>query len=311
MASVQTIKSLGVVDEETDALFAPFVHESLSPTDPKWREIVSGRTKGELVRWIKGRVKRLWSRAPALTQDAVKDVYRRRWTRETLDTYQITRESKVVPCVWRERAMLARALGTHRVQQLFLMRAIARLQPSSVLEVGCGNGLQLIPMAARFPAIRFAGAELTEAGVQAVKAVQKLAELPDEIRRFAPEPLVDGTAHRRIEVVQADARSLPFEDGTFDVVYTCLALEQMETIRDLALREIARVARRYVVMVEPFREYNNHGIRRAFIKASGYFAGRVSDLPSYGLRPLLVTADWPHKVNLCPVLVIAARTGAT
>lgn len=307
MTIVQSIKTLGVSDAETEALFAPFVHETLAPTDPKWREIVSGRGKGELLRWLKGRLRRLWSGAPALTQDAVKDVYRRRWTRETLDTYQITRESKIVPCVWRNRAMMARALGTHRVQQLFLMRAISHLKPSSVLEVGCGNGLQLLPIAARFPEVRFTGAELTEAGVNAVKAVQQHDELPDEIRRFAPEPLVDMTAHRRIEMLQADARSLPFEDNAFDLVYTCLALEQMETIRDLALREIARVARRFVVMVEPFREYNDRGIRRTFIKASGYFAGRVSELPSYGLMPLFVTADWPHKVNLCPALVITEK----
>jgi SAM-dependent methyltransferase len=299
--------NLGVTDAETEAAFAPFVHSRYALDDPQWKALVEPRAKGELIRRLRGYLRRLMSRAPALTQERVQEIYRRRWSKEVLNSYEITRESKVIPCVWRDRGMTARALGTHRVQQLFLMRAIERLKPRSVIEVGCGNGLQLLPLAARFPHIAFTGLELTTAGIAAVRSVQSSAYLPEEIGRFSPEPLVDREAHRRITMVQGDASKLPFADAAFDLVYTCLALEQMEMIRDAAMREIARIARRHVAMVEPFRDYNDTGIRRNFIIASGYFAARVGDLPKYGLEPVFETADWPHKVNLLPALVIARR----
>ena len=69
-------------------------------------------------------------------------------------------------------------------------------------------------------------------------------------------PLADPTAFRRIRFCQGNAPSLPFADGEFDLVTTVLALEQMERVREQALAEVARVACRHTLMIEPFREVN-------------------------------------------------------
>jgi len=69
-------------------------------------------------------------------------------------------------------------------------------------------------------------------------------------------------------------------------VFTVLALEQMEEIRNFALGELRRVAREFVLMIEPFREWNQSAIRRDYIIANDYFSGSVADLPSYGLQPM-------------------------
>src|SRR5690606_15819330 len=106
-----------------------------------------------------------------------------------------------------------------------------------------------------FPEIAFAGAELTPSGVAAARSVQG-EPLPDGVERFAPMPVQSRTAHQRIDFNQADARSLPFADDSFDLVFTRLAVEQMEAIRDEALAEIRRVTRSYVVFVEPFADFN-------------------------------------------------------
>jgi ubiquinone/menaquinone biosynthesis C-methylase UbiE len=101
--------------------------------------------------------------------------------------------------------------------------------------------------------------------------------------------------------------ALPLPDNSIDMVYTCLALEQMESIRPKALAEIARVAQRYVMFTEPFRDFNNSGICRDYIVNANYFQGWISDLRKGGLDPIFISADWPHKLNLRPGFVIAEK----
>jgi SAM-dependent methyltransferase len=173
--------------------------------------------------------------------------------------------------------------------------------------VGAGNGINLLVLACRFPEIRFAGVELTEGGVAVARHAQASATLPDVLQRFSPEPLVDLQAHRRVEFRQGTAAALPFAAGAFDLVYSCLALERMEQVRGPALAEMARVTARHAVLLEPFVDCNDTGLRRAYRLARDHFGGAVRDLPSYGLEPLVVTDDLPGEIWLQPCLVIARK----
>ena len=65
-----------------------------------------------------------------------------------------------------------------------------------------------------------------------------------------------------VEFRQGNAAALPYPDRSFDVVYTILAVEQMESIREQAMREIVRVARSHVVMIEPLMDSNRDPLRR-------------------------------------------------
>ena len=57
------------------------------------------------------------------------------------------------------------------------------------------------------------------------------------------------SAHSRIEVVEGDARSLPFEDDAFDVSHCSLLVHHLDPTEAVtALRELGRVARRGVVV---------------------------------------------------------------
>jgi hypothetical protein len=86
---------------------------------------------------------------------------------------------------------------------------------------------------------------------------------------------------------------------------TVLALEQMERIRPAALREIARVARRHVVMIEPFRDWNSDGHRPSYIKRHDYWSGAIDELSSYDLTPIAATADMPQKLTFRAGIVVA------
>ena len=72
--------------------------------------------------------------------------------------------------------------------------------------------------------------------------------------------MIEGVADR-VEVQTADARKLPFDDASFDVVLSCAALHNIYDAgeRQTAVREIARVlkvgGRVLIVDVRHLREY--------------------------------------------------------
>ena len=106
---------------------------------------------------------------------------------------------------------------------------------------------------------------------------------------------------------QGTAAALPFADGAFDLVYSCLALEQMEQVRAAALAEVARVTAAHALLLEPFTDCNDTGLRRAYRLARDHFAGAVGDLAAHGLQPIVVTDEVPGEVWLQPCLVIARK----
>ncbi len=128
---------------------------------------------------------------------------------------------------------------------------------------------------------------------------------------FAPLPLADPSAFRRIEFHQGNAIRLPFEDGAFDLVYTVLALEQMEVVRAQALAEVARVAALHTLMIEPFRDVNQALWPRLNVLRRDYFRGRIDDLRQYGLDPVLALDDFPQEAFLKACAVLAERRVAS
>jgi SAM-dependent methyltransferase len=292
-------ESLRPGDDEIEAAFAPFIVGG--DADAAARE-TSARVNRDFLR----RLALGWLRRFRRTQASVAIDYDAQWQSGSLRE-QLSAGGTGVPCEWRGRGMIARGSGTRRIHLLHLFRAVQRLRPSSVLEVGAGNGVNLMALAARFPEIRLAGIELTAGGVKAAQACADSERLPEELLQFLPEPAVRTGVRGAIEFRQASAAALPFGDASFDLVFSALALEQMEEIRHQAISEMVRVAKTWVIMIEPFRDFNDEGLRRRYIRAQDYFSARVADLGSYGLEPLFVSADMPHKLTLKPAVVVARK----
>jgi SAM-dependent methyltransferase len=293
------------------AVMEPFVALRVTPDDPVWTAEVarkSAKTKRQLRkrRWLGwlGRGKRR-------DQTRIKEEYDGSWARKRLAPYEMEpRPTSGAAWQYAGEVMFATAAAGSRARLLVLMRAIDMLRPRSVLEIGCGNGLNLLTLACCFPETRFAGVELTEGGFAVARSVQEDAELPEVLRRFSPEPIVDPRAHRRVEFHLASAADLPFANGAFDLVYSSLALEQMEQVRTQALTEMARVSRFHTLMLEPFWECNDRGLRRDYLLTRDHFRGRIDDLPRYGLDPILVTDDLPGEIWLQPCLVVCRKRAA-
>lgn len=300
--------ALGVTPGQIDELLEPFVSARVSRFDRRWQTQV-WRQRYKILR-------RLW-RAPghqgSLPQgrsvEVVQAEYGDVWSRWAFDRYDLRQASSdATPWLWRGQRLLANTLGATRWRQLLLIKAIERVRPKTVLEVGCGNGINLLMLACRFPDIAFTGIELTAEGHAAAQSFQQThAQLPEHLQAFAPQPLADLQGFRRVRFVQGSATELPFENGAFDMAITVLALEQMEQIRARALAEIARVVRSHALMIEPFRDVNGGFWQRLNVDRRNYFRGSIGELADHGLRPQVACADFPQKYILRAALVLSER----
>src|SRR5919106_6816121 len=301
---------LGLTSDDLRAAMAPFVARRVSADDPAWRAEVARKTAKTRRRLRKRRILG-WLGLGRRDQARIGAEYDQSWSRKGFAPYAMDRRpDHGAAWTFAGETMFATAAAGARARLLILLRAVAWLRPRSVLEVGAGHGLNLLVLACRFPEISFAGVELTEAGVAAARAAQAQATLPPVLQRFAPEPLLDLSAHRRVDVRQGTAASLPFRDEGVDLVYSSLALEQMEQVRPAVLAEMARVTAQHALLLEPFVECNDTGLRRAYRLARDHFAGAVRDLPEHGLEPIVVTDDLPGEIWLQPCLVIARKREA-
>ena len=212
--------------------------------------------------------------------------------------------------VWGERHLTLDGVAAARLRAPMFAAVLAELKPRTVLEVGCGNGINLLSLAGAFPDVRFTGLDLTAEGIAAAKKLQEGEALPPALGEYIPLPKTDPAAFKRIDFVQGSAADLPFADGQFDLVFTVLAIEQMERIRDQALHEIARVSGGHVLMLEPLRDANMRGFRRLYTVSRNYLRGSIADLPGYGLEPVWATDDFPQEVFLGSPLVLSRKREA-
>jgi SAM-dependent methyltransferase len=298
---------LGIAEQEIASLFEPFVDGAGSARPNAWRDEV-GRRKRKLLKRAVRQLLLPWRASSRRGEATVVGEYSKAWRSIDYATYALGAPQRdYTPWEWRGRRLFASDVGATRFRQLLLIRFLERLQPRRVLEVGCGNGINLILLAGRFPKIAFTGVELTEAGHRAARELQQRNELPPAMQDYAPLPLADPSAFREIDFRRGNATGLPFADGAFDLVLTVLALEQMERVRQQALGEIARVAGRHTLMIEPFRDVNRAFWPRLNVLRRDYFRGRIADLRHYGLEPVLAVDDFPQESFLKTCAVLAEK----
>jgi arsenite methyltransferase len=103
-----------------------------------------------------------------------------------------------------------------------------------VLDIGCGRGAVLISAAQRLPRGRATGVDIWRVHDQTGNS-QAVAQRNAEIEGVS----------ERVELVNADARALPFPPESFDVVLSNLAFSNISDSEDRAraLREAVRVLR--------------------------------------------------------------------
>jgi len=283
-----------------ESALAPFIVAKDRPL--RWRAEVARRWISTLARIVTGRES---ERGKSVIEREYDDAWGAGYERYRLGRSDL----KLKPWAWRGKRLLLDPAAATRFRTLLFAAVLEEVKPRSVLEVGSGNGINLLSLAGAFPGIRFTGLELTRQGVEQSRRAQRDPHIAEIVASYSPLATGDPSALECIDFVQGDASAMPFEGGAFDLVMTVLAVEQMESIRTAALAEIARVARRHVLMLEPFRDVNSGGFRRLYVRSRGYFEGRIAELNDHGLELIWATEDFPQEVFLGAALVLTAKTG--
>ncbi len=208
---------------------------------------------------------------------------------------------------WGDRRLALDAMAAVRLRVPLLAAVIADLKPARVLEVGCGKGIHLLSLAGAFPEVEFIGLDLDRARIDAAQEMQECDALPSSLAGYESLSKADPEAFKRIQFVHGDAAKMPFDNDSFDIVFSVLAVEQMKPIRDAVVGEIARVSSEHVLMLEPFRDTNRRGIRRLYAVSRNYFRGSIGGLRKHGLEPVWATDDFPQEAFLGSPLVLARK----
>lgn len=305
----QTLDALpiGLNSKVVMAAFQPFVCADKTPQEhADLTRHVRKKAIKKAVRRMIGGVGGPFSRKKSLIVGEYEDTWSRGFSAYDLSAGCARPE----PWLYRNMPLMADRAGVPRFRSVILSAVLRQLKPKRVLEVGCGNGVNLLLLANAFPEIAFTGLELTEAGNRVACEVQTLDKLPGILASYVPEPQVDPKAFRRIDFRRGDATAMPFEDGEFDLVFTVLSVEQMERVRHQALGEIARVSNDWVLNLEPFAEANRTLWRKLHVFVRDYFKGTISGLTRYGLEPEWATMDFPQEMQLGAALVLSRKKGA-
>ena len=239
------------------------------------------------------------------SEDFVKNAYDDKWI--SRDSQTSIDEGGNVGVTWKSSRFVVSGLGLRRLQTLRIMKLIEKIKPKSVLDIGCGNGERILQLACRFPEIKFTGIDLTTGGIETAKKIQNLKQLTDSLIEISPQPLIDLTAHKQAKFICSSAKNIPFQDNSFDLVYTSLALEQMETIRGQVMKEIYRVCNQHVSFYEAFKDYNKNLLQLSYIYSQSYFRGELNDLFNLGYQNIEVMIDIPQKINMNAVFVLAKK----
>jgi ubiquinone/menaquinone biosynthesis C-methylase UbiE len=136
------------------------------------------------------------------------------------------------------------------------------LKPRRVLEVGCGQGVNIEGLSSLLPEANFVGLEPTLSGVEAARL------------------LLGGHA----SVIRGNGVWLPFHDKSFDCGLTCLVLEQLPRQWKLLVSELHRVVKSHCLFLEPFWEAQNRVSQKWHLYRRDYFRERYSAIEQLGFQ---------------------------
>ena len=87
-------------------------------------------------------------------------------------------------------------------------------------------------------------------------------------------------------LARADASQLPFKDNSFDMVYTCHCLEQVPNLFIKSVKELIRVSKKYIVIIEPSYEFSliaskNNIYKKGYTKITDALLSKTGFTPIY------------------------------
>lgn len=246
----------------------------------------------------------LRGRRACKNKKSVKTDYERAWRNRILNDYTPLSSNSCLGN-WNGEQFEFIKTAPKRIH-LYLLGGILRvLQPRSVLELGCGMGVNLAFLSRAYPDVEFAGIELTRQGV--LRCRKNIAHTPQQLIEFYPRRLKSARCQMVSPIlIQGSAQNVPLRDASFELVFTMQALEQMNPIRNRVLSEIHRVTSGFACFFEAFADYNKGELRLNILERN-YFGGSLQELRKHGFRVLTVYDNLPTKNKMKVVCVVAEK----
>ena len=179
-------------------------------------------------------------------------------------------------------------------QEIFINLIKSQLKNKSiksVLEVGCGIGLNIFPLAKDFPEVKFTGIDISSTGIA-----------------FCKEKMNSSSDYKNLSFLEVNAKSLTFPANSFDLTYTVLALEQMNQIKTQVIENIKRVTSNKIVLIEPFKDVNKNLINRINMINSDYLNLSYNELDIVGYKINDIIEDFPQRVSLAASCLVLTKS---
>lgn len=183
---------------------------------------------------------------------------------------------------------------------------IKSLQPKSVLEIGSGNGLNILSLSLLNPHILFKGIEPTEMGVK--KSYDFKKNFPYEELSYLTG-LSRGEIDSRMPNIEFKKQSVfDLRSNEAEMVFTCNVLVLIGE-RKIALAKIHDAAQKFAMFYESFEEYNNFFQRRR-LKRKYTPCLKLSEVLSAGFKILLFNPPLVNKLHGQDNLLICRKAAA-
>ena len=185
---------------------------------------------------------------------------------------------------------------TQRIWQNEMIRKIHEIKPKNVLEIGSGNGINLKILSTHFSEINFVGIDYSKKGIEKSNELKQLELLEDLHRPLKIDK--ENLSSNNLSFYQANANNLSFKNDNFDLVFSVLALEQMNNIAKEVYNEIKRCSAKHIILIEPFKNLNSFGLKFLHHKANKYLSLKTDDFIDENLSLIEYKSDYPHKISL-------------
>ena len=137
---------------------------------------------------------------------------------------------------------------------------------ASILEVGCGNCINLYNLKKAYPDIELTGIDIAQNRIDVAK--KNFGDALNGVNLMAPISITERTL---------------FEDNQFDLVFSMHCLEQIAYDCRAAVAEMCRIGKK-VVMIEPVYE-NGNAAQRLYLTAQDHNRVLFRSIKELGLKP--------------------------
>jgi malonyl-CoA O-methyltransferase len=210
-----------------------------------------------------------------------------------IDKKEVARAFGRAAASYDEHAVLQREVMTRLDERLGLMN----ITPGRVAEAGCGTGLGLRMLQARYPKADIVGLDLALPMLQMARRHDSSHGLSGFVRRLLPNS-PSHPAH-----LCADIERLPFRTSSIDLIWSSLALQWVGE-PEAAFRELHRaIAPKGLLLFATFGPDTLKELRQAFAKVDGgTHVSRFLDMHDIG--DMLVHAGFQHPVMEMELLTL-------